>query len=83
VGTTIEAGMLVPIQHVAIGTPAAIFDPGQTEAMTSALRRQRFMARVFGVETEGRSRRDIVTEAHGRYAGALGAHLQDVVLQPG
>jgi carbonic anhydrase/acetyltransferase-like protein (isoleucine patch superfamily) len=78
--TTLEEGQRVPIQHVAIGTPATIFDPSRGEEMMAALARENFMASVFGVETAGRSRADVMAEAIGRYSSALAAHDGDVVL---
>lgn len=80
IGTTLEEGMHVPLQHVAIGTPATIFRPGDTEAMMAALRRQGFAGMVFGIELEGKSEAEVKEEYAGRYARALAAHRVDSVL---
>lgn len=82
VGTTLEEGQWVPIKHVAIGSPARIFTPGDTDAMMAALREQRFTLTVFGVDSDGRSDADVYEALTERYARALEAHFDDEVLDP-
>lgn len=80
IGTTLEEEMHVPLQHVAIGTPATIFQPGDTEAMMAALLRQGFAHTVFGINLDGKSEAEVKEEYASRYARALAAHRGDRVL---
>jgi carbonic anhydrase/acetyltransferase-like protein (isoleucine patch superfamily) len=80
IGTTLEEGQVVPLQHVAIGTPATIFPPGDTQAMMEALGELNFARMVFGVEREGRSSAEITEGYVTRYTRGLAAHQQDVLL---
>src|SRR5207302_2389746 len=80
VGTTLEEGTHVPLQHVAIGTPATIFQPGDTDAMMTALRQQEFARTVFGIDLEGKSEAEVKEQYASRYARALAAHRTDLVL---
>jgi carbonic anhydrase/acetyltransferase-like protein (isoleucine patch superfamily) len=81
IGTTLEEGQTVPLQHVAIGTPATIFPPSETETMMEALGRQGFRQMVFGIEVEGKSRAEILEESARKYSRALAAHRLDVLLE--
>lgn len=80
VGTTLEAGTRVPLEHVAIGTPATIFRPDETEPMMAALGAQAFGRTVFGIETDGRPEVEIREEYAARYSRALASHLADVLI---
>lgn len=80
VGSTLEEEQWVPLQHVAIGTPATIFAPGDTDAMMHALRDQGFSSMVFGVERQGKSNAQVVEQFLTKYVRALAAHQMDVVL---
>jgi carbonic anhydrase/acetyltransferase-like protein (isoleucine patch superfamily) len=80
IGTTLEEGQHVPLQHVAIGTPATIFQPGDTAAMMEALRRQGFARTVFGIELEGKSEAEVKEEYAATYVRALAAHHMDRIL---
>jgi carbonic anhydrase/acetyltransferase-like protein (isoleucine patch superfamily) len=81
IGTILAPETTVPLQHVAIGTQARIFAPSETEEMMEALAKENFRRRVFGVETEGRSRAEIIGESTRRYARALTSHGADRVIQ--
>lgn len=81
VGTTLEPGTVVPLQHIAVGTPATIFAPAETEAMQQALRAQNFWRLVFDIEREGRPLEDIIAECLTKYSRGLGAHRDDRVLE--
>jgi carbonic anhydrase/acetyltransferase-like protein (isoleucine patch superfamily) len=84
IGTTLEEGQHVPLQHVAIGAPATIFRPGDTEAMMVVLRGQNFGPTVFGMTTYGRTETGDQEEQYRkgveRYIAALGAHRVDKIL---
>jgi carbonic anhydrase/acetyltransferase-like protein (isoleucine patch superfamily) len=77
IGTALEEGMHVPLQHVAIGTPATMFQPGDTDAMMAALQRQGFAGMVFGIDLEGKSDAEVKEEYAAKYVRALAAHLAD------
>jgi len=81
IGTTLEEGQHVPIQHVAIGTPATIFAPSDTSPMMEALGKQGFGNMVFGLQTGEKSRPEVVEEWARRYTRGLGTHLADVLLE--
>ncbi|HEV8192552.1 MAG TPA: hypothetical protein VGP82_13880 [Ktedonobacterales bacterium] len=81
VSTTLEEGTVVPLQHVAIGTPATIFAPSETEAMMAALAKQEFSKLVFGLDAADFSTSAELREAQlARYSRALAAHLSDITL---
>lgn len=80
IGTTLEEEQVVPLQHVAIGTPATVFAPSETEPMMKALEEQGFRKMVFGVDTEGQGRDEVIEASARRYIRALAAHRMDVVL---
>ena len=83
IGTTLEEGQHVPLQHIAIGTPANIFRPGDTEAMMEALRKEGFRQVVLGMDIQGRSGEEAQEEVRkgwDRYIAALAAHRTDVIL---
>jgi carbonic anhydrase/acetyltransferase-like protein (isoleucine patch superfamily) len=82
VGTTLEEGTSVPLQHVAIGTPATIFAPSETEAMMAALAKQEFSKLVFGLDAADFATSAELREAQlTRYTRGLTAHLSDVALE--
>lgn len=83
VGTTLEPGTVVPLQHIAVGTPARIFAPAETESMQQALYAQNFWRLVFDIEREDRPLEDIIAECLAKYSRGLGAHRDDRVLGDG
>jgi carbonic anhydrase/acetyltransferase-like protein (isoleucine patch superfamily) len=80
VGSTLEEEQWVPLQHIAIGTPATIFAPGETDAMMEALRSQGFASVVFGVERQGKTNGHVVEQFLTKYVRALAAHRMDAML---
>lgn len=81
IGATLEEGTSVPLQHVAIGTPATIFAPSETEAMMAKLAEQEFSKQVFGLDAAGFSTSAELREAQlARYAHGLTAHLSDITI---
>ena len=80
IGTTLEEGQVVPLQHVAIGTPARIFPLNETEAMMEALRQQGFGPMVFGIKRDGKSPAEIQEESARKYVQALAMHRGDILL---
>lgn len=81
VGTTLEPGTVVPLQHIAVGTPARIFPPAETEAMQQALRAQNFWRLVFDIEREGKPLEEVIAECLAKYTRGLSAHRDDQVLE--
>ncbi|WP_165423019.1 gamma carbonic anhydrase family protein [Ktedonosporobacter rubrisoli] len=83
IGTTLEEGQHVPLQHIAIGTPARIFRPGETEAMMAALHKEGFKHVVLGMDLTKRGQEAIEEYRLGleRYTQALAAHQQDIILE--
>lgn len=77
IGTTLEPGTIVPVQHIAIGTPARIFSPVESLEMRAALTEQNFWRYVFDIEPEDRPLDEIIAECLARYSGVLRTHRQD------
>ncbi|MGZ6286220.1 MAG: hypothetical protein ACXWQ5_23370, partial [Ktedonobacterales bacterium] len=63
-----------------IGTPATIFQPGDTDAVMTAPRQQEFARTVFGIDLEGKSEAEVKEQYASRYARALAAHRTDLLL---
>jgi carbonic anhydrase/acetyltransferase-like protein (isoleucine patch superfamily) len=81
IGTTLEEETAVPLQHVAIGTPATIFAPSETEAMMATLVRQGFSKLVFGLDPADFSTSAQLREAQlARYTRALASHQSDTTV---
>lgn len=78
IGTTLEEGQAVPLQHIAIGTPATIFSPGETEPMMKKLGQQGFMNMVFGIASDDHRVEIIKATAH-KYTRGLAEHRKDVL----
>lgn len=68
----------MPLQHLAIGTPATIFQPGDTEAMMAALQRQGFARTVLDIDLGGKSEAEVNEEYASKYtrggSSASGSH---------
>jgi carbonic anhydrase/acetyltransferase-like protein (isoleucine patch superfamily) len=79
IGTTLEEGQAVPLQHVAIGTPATIFAPSETEPMMKKLAQQGFMNKVFGI-APGEQRVETIEAMAHKYARGLATHRDDVLI---
>lgn len=75
-------GARVPIGFIAFGRPAAIHPPEEAPQVHEELGRLDFMRYVFGVQTEGKDRSQIMEEALSRYTRALAAHGADSLLSP-
>jgi carbonic anhydrase/acetyltransferase-like protein (isoleucine patch superfamily) len=83
--TILQPAQVVPLQHVAIGNPATILSPADTEAMMKALATLDFGRTVFGTNLNEKSVPEIieaVTRERRNYAQALAQHLRDVLLDP-
>jgi carbonic anhydrase/acetyltransferase-like protein (isoleucine patch superfamily) len=81
--TTLSEAQVVPIQHVAIGNPATIFSPADTEAIMEALGKLDFGHTVFGTNLNEKSVPEIieaVTQERRNYTQALARHFTDVLL---
>ena len=78
--TELPEGAFVPIGFIAIGRPGRVYPPDQAPRVHEELNKVGFMKEVFGVETSGRSRGEVMAEAMHRYARALGAHAEDRIL---
>lgn len=73
-------GARVPIGFIAFGRPAGIHPPEEAPQVHEELGRLDFMRYVFGVQTEGKDRSQIMEEALSRYTRALAAHGADSLL---
>ena len=78
--TELPEGAFVPIGFIAIGRPGRVYPPDQAPTVHEELNKVGFMKEVFGVETSGRTRRDVMAEAMRRYSRGLAAHAEDRVL---
>jgi carbonic anhydrase/acetyltransferase-like protein (isoleucine patch superfamily) len=78
VSTTVEAGSVVPIGWVAVGTPAIVRPPDEHRDIWAVQRDLDFPGTVYGVP-RGASMRTIMTGQSEFY----GAHLEDVVVGEG
>ena len=76
-GTELPEGAFVPIGFIAIGRPGQVYAPDQAPKVHEELNKVGFMKEVFGVETAGRARRDVMAEAMRRYSRGLAAHAED------
>ncbi len=81
VDTDLADGTWVPMGYIAFGRPGRLYPPEQAPAVHEALNRLGFARYVFGVEPEGKTRGQIMTEIMEKYTRALGAHRQDRVLE--
>lgn len=73
-------GTRVPMGFIAFGRPATIHPPEEAPRVHEDLARVDFMRYVFGVDTQGKDRSQIMKEALSRYTRALAAHAGDSVL---
>jgi carbonic anhydrase/acetyltransferase-like protein (isoleucine patch superfamily) len=70
----------VPMGFIAVGRPAKVFAPDDAPLARDELAKLDFMRYVFGVDSDGRGRADVMDEAMTRYTRGLGAHLGDRVV---
>jgi carbonic anhydrase/acetyltransferase-like protein (isoleucine patch superfamily) len=80
IDTELVAGTRVPIGYIAIGRPATIRPPDEAPAVHEELARLDFMRFVFGVDTEGKERAEVMEDALARYTRALQVHRSDSFL---
>jgi carbonic anhydrase/acetyltransferase-like protein (isoleucine patch superfamily) len=80
IGCELPEEARVPMGFIAVGRPAQIFAPDDAPLARDELAKLDFMRYVFGVDTDGRDRADVMDEAMTRYTRALGAHLGDRVV---
>lgn len=66
--------------YIAAGRPGRVYAPTEAPAVHEHLGKLNFMQYVFGVESDGKSRSDVMSEAMTKYARALGAHAGDKIL---
>lgn len=83
IDTELPADTWVPMGHIAFGRPGHIYSPNDAPVVHEQLGRLSFMRYVFGVDTDGRTRSDIMAEAMAKYTQALGAHAGDRMLSAG
>jgi carbonic anhydrase/acetyltransferase-like protein (isoleucine patch superfamily) len=76
--TVLPAQAVVPIGWVAVGEPAEVLAPGEHERIWELQEPLDFPGTVFGVERGPAG--TMMPELSRRYAGALGAHLEDAEL---
>jgi carbonic anhydrase/acetyltransferase-like protein (isoleucine patch superfamily) len=75
--TELAEGAFVPSGFIAIGRPGKVYPPEQAPQVHEELNKLGFMRQVFGVETTGKTRPQVMAEAMRRYAQGLGAHADD------
>jgi carbonic anhydrase/acetyltransferase-like protein (isoleucine patch superfamily) len=80
IGTELGEETRVPMGFIAVGRPARLYPPDDAPLAREELARLDFMRYVFGVDTDGRSRADVMDDAMGRYTAALGTHATDRVV---
>ncbi len=73
-------GARVPIGFIASGRPATIYPPEEAPQVHEDLAGLDFMRYVFGVDTKGKDRSQIMDEALSRYTRALATHSADSLL---
>jgi hypothetical protein len=66
-----------------MGRPATVYPPERAPEVHDELARVDFMRYVFGVDTEGKQRREIMSEALLRFGTALGAHRNESIIPNG
>jgi carbonic anhydrase/acetyltransferase-like protein (isoleucine patch superfamily) len=77
--TTIGANSIVPMGFIAFGDPAKIYPPQDAGLVHEAMAKPSFMQYVFGVETEGKTRSQVMDAMMARYVAALATHASDLV----
>jgi carbonic anhydrase/acetyltransferase-like protein (isoleucine patch superfamily) len=70
----------IPIGFAAFGRPPRVYSPQETPQLHEELERLSFMRYVFGVEPNGKSRAEVMTEAMNKYVRGLEAHRGDRLL---
>jgi carbonic anhydrase/acetyltransferase-like protein (isoleucine patch superfamily) len=80
IDTELPAGTWVPIGHIAFGRPGRVYPPDEAPAVHEQLNRLNFMRYVFGVDSDGKSRTEVMAEAMKKYSRALAAHADDILL---
>jgi carbonic anhydrase/acetyltransferase-like protein (isoleucine patch superfamily) len=80
IDTELPAGTWVPIGHIAFGRPGRVYPPDEAPAVHEQLNRLNFMRYVFGVDSDGKSRTEVMAEGMRKYARALAAHADDILL---
>jgi carbonic anhydrase/acetyltransferase-like protein (isoleucine patch superfamily) len=73
-------GTRVPMGFIAFGRPAIVHPPEEAPQVHEQMARLDFMRYVFGVDTSGKERTQIMEEALSRYTRALTGHADDSIL---
>lgn len=81
VDTDLAAGTWVPMGYIAFGRPGRVYPPEQAPVVHEALNRLGFARYVFGIESEGKNRAQIMDEIMEKYTRALSAHRQDRIIE--
>jgi carbonic anhydrase/acetyltransferase-like protein (isoleucine patch superfamily) len=80
IDTELSTGTWVPMGYIAFGRPGRVYPPTEAPAVHEQLSKLNFMRYVFGVDSEGKNRSDVMAEAMKKYTRALGAHATDKIL---
>jgi carbonic anhydrase/acetyltransferase-like protein (isoleucine patch superfamily) len=80
IDTELAGGTWVPIGYIAFGRPARVYPPEEAPAVHEQLRQLNFMRYVFGVDSQGGNRSDVMADAMTKYARALGGHANDKIV---
>jgi carbonic anhydrase/acetyltransferase-like protein (isoleucine patch superfamily) len=83
IDTQLPAGTLVPIGYIAFGRPGQLYSPDRAPEVHEQLNRLSFPRYVFGVEPEGKTRRQIMDEILSKFTRALRAHRDDRIIDLG
>ena len=78
--TTVPAELFVPPHTLAIGTPARIFTPDQTDQVTAAIREANFAGAAFGVQVDWDDRITRYEQSAEVRVAEFGAHRDDEIL---
>jgi carbonic anhydrase/acetyltransferase-like protein (isoleucine patch superfamily) len=71
VGTFLEEGARVPMQHIAVGNPAVIYPPERASEAHAAVEEIGFTQMVFGHDTSGMSFQETISWLCQTYAHSL------------
>jgi gamma-carbonic anhydrase len=80
IDTDLADNTFVPMGFIAYGRPGRLYPPDQAPAVHEQLTRLGFMNYVFGIDLEGRTRKEMMDDVMTRYTRSLGRHGEDRVI---
>jgi hypothetical protein len=81
IATELSESSFVPMGFIAFGRPGQLYPPDQAPAVHEQLTRLGFLNSVFGIELQGKTRREMIDDVMTRYTRALGQHVSDRVIE--